>query len=144
MNVLEGAPRSGVKRMVHTSTGEVYGTPASAPIRETHPLNAQLPYAATKIAPTNCPGKRDQPRRLDTRRDLTYVSDLVGRIPAVRTATTKEMESEVLKLRTGLCVSFEELFAMARRVLGVSATASRDNRRLRPDPSEVSLLQSDP
>jgi hypothetical protein len=41
-------------------------------------------------------------------------------------------------------VSFEELFAMARRVPGVSATASRDKRRLRPDASEVSGLQSDP
>ena len=48
MNLLEGAPRSGVKRIVHTSTGEVYGTPASVPIRETHFMNAQLPYAATK------------------------------------------------------------------------------------------------
>jgi hypothetical protein len=54
------------------------------------------------------------------------------------------MKSEVPKLRTGLCVSFEELFAMARRVPGVSATASRDKRRLRPDASEVSGLQSDP
>ena len=41
-------------------------------------------------------------------------------------------------------MSFEELFAMACRVLGVSATASRDKRRLRPDASKVSVLQSDP
>jgi UDP-glucose 4-epimerase len=54
------------------------------------------------------------------------------------------MESEVLELRTGRSVSFEELFAMACRVLGVSATASRDKRRLGPDASEVAVLQSDP
>ena len=50
LNILEGARRAGVKRVVHTSTSEVYGTPSSIPIRETHPLNAQSPYAATKVA----------------------------------------------------------------------------------------------
>lgn len=50
LNVLEAARRCGVRRVVHTSTSEVYGTPESTPIRETHPLNAQSPYAATKVA----------------------------------------------------------------------------------------------
>jgi nucleoside-diphosphate-sugar epimerase len=35
---------------VHTSTSEVYGTALRVPIDEEHPLNAQSPYAATKIA----------------------------------------------------------------------------------------------
>ena len=42
--------RSGVRRVVHTSTSEVYGTPETLPITEAHPLNAQSPYAATKVA----------------------------------------------------------------------------------------------
>ncbi|HYO44870.1 MAG TPA: SDR family NAD(P)-dependent oxidoreductase [Candidatus Limnocylindrales bacterium] len=50
LNVLEGARRAGVGRVVVTSTSEVYGTPDELPIRETHPLNAQSPYAATKVA----------------------------------------------------------------------------------------------
>jgi NAD dependent epimerase/dehydratase len=50
LNVLEAARRAGVKRVVHTSTSEVYGTPKDVPIRETHPLSAQSPYAATKVA----------------------------------------------------------------------------------------------
>ena len=50
LNVLEAVRRRGVKRLVHTSTSEVYGTPETLPITETHPLNAQSPYAATKIA----------------------------------------------------------------------------------------------
>ncbi len=50
LNVLEAARRRGVKRVVHTSTSEVYGTPEILPITETHPLNAQSPYAATKVA----------------------------------------------------------------------------------------------
>ena len=36
--------------MINTSTSEVYGTPDALPIRETHPLKGQSPYAATKIA----------------------------------------------------------------------------------------------
>jgi UDP-glucose 4-epimerase len=50
LNVLEAARTRRVKRVIHTSTSEVYGTPATLPIRETHPLNAQSPYAATKVA----------------------------------------------------------------------------------------------
>ncbi len=50
LNVLEAGRRTGVGRIVHTSTSEVYGTPDVLPIRETHPLTAQSPYAATKVA----------------------------------------------------------------------------------------------
>lgn len=50
LNVLEGARRAGCRRMVNTSTSEVYGTPESVPIRETHPLQGQSPYSASKIA----------------------------------------------------------------------------------------------
>jgi NAD dependent epimerase/dehydratase len=50
LNVLEGARRSGCRRIVNTSTSEVYGTPESVPIREAHPLQGQSPYSASKIA----------------------------------------------------------------------------------------------
>jgi NAD dependent epimerase/dehydratase len=50
LNVLEAARRHSVGLVVQTSTSEVYGTPETLPIRETHPLNAQSPYAATKVA----------------------------------------------------------------------------------------------
>lgn len=50
LNVLEAVRRQGCGRLVQTSTSEVYGTPSSLPIRETHPLHGQSPYAATKIA----------------------------------------------------------------------------------------------
>lgn len=50
MNVLEAATRGGARRIIQTSTSEVYGTPESLPIRETHPLHAQSPYAASKVA----------------------------------------------------------------------------------------------
>jgi NAD dependent epimerase/dehydratase len=50
LNVLEAARRNDVERIVHVSSSEVYGTPVSVPIAETHRLNAQSPYAATKVA----------------------------------------------------------------------------------------------
>lgn len=49
VNVLMGARRHDA-RVVHTSTSEVYGTAAYVPIDEGHPLRAQSPYAASKIA----------------------------------------------------------------------------------------------
>jgi len=50
LNILEAARAHGVGRVVHTSTSEVYGTAQTQPIPEAHPLVAQSPYAATKIA----------------------------------------------------------------------------------------------
>lgn len=49
-NVLEAARRWSTERVVHTSTSETYGTAIYAPIDERHPLQAQSPYSATKIA----------------------------------------------------------------------------------------------
>lgn len=50
LNVLEAARDLGIGRVVHTSTSEVYGTARRVPIDESHPLQAQSPYAASKIA----------------------------------------------------------------------------------------------
>ncbi|MFL6129124.1 MAG: SDR family NAD(P)-dependent oxidoreductase [Mycobacteriales bacterium] len=50
LNLLEAVRDSGATRMVHTSTSEVYGTPQTVPIGEGHPLRAQSPYSASKIA----------------------------------------------------------------------------------------------
>ncbi len=49
LNLLLSARDAGVKRFVHTSTSEVYGTAQKVPITEDHPLNPQSPYAATKV-----------------------------------------------------------------------------------------------
>ena len=50
LNMLDAAKRHGVEKTVVTSTSEVYGTPLYVPIDEKHPLQAQSPYAASKIA----------------------------------------------------------------------------------------------
>ena len=49
LNVLQSARELGVKRLVHTSTSEVYGTARFVPITEEHPLQGQSPYSASKI-----------------------------------------------------------------------------------------------
>ncbi len=50
LNVLEAAKELNVKKLIHTSTSEVYGSAKFIPITEEHPLNGQSPYAASKIA----------------------------------------------------------------------------------------------
>jgi dTDP-glucose 4,6-dehydratase len=49
-NVLSAALAGGAERVVTISTSEVYGTPAGRSISEDDALNAQSPYAASKIA----------------------------------------------------------------------------------------------
>lgn len=50
LNVLQAARDLDVRRVIHTSTSEVYGTARFVPITEEHPLQGQSPYSATKIA----------------------------------------------------------------------------------------------
>lgn len=182
MSILEAARKRPIRRIVHTSTSEVYGTPASLPIRETHPLNAQSPYAATKVAadqlaisyhrsfttpvmilrPFNTYGPRQSARavlitmlsqllagqqeielgRLDTRRDLTFVSDTVEGF--LLAGLAPNIDGEVVQLGTGRDVSVADLFTLACKTVGISATVRTDPRRMRPDASEVLVLQSDP
>jgi UDP-glucose 4-epimerase len=182
LNALEAARDAGVHRFIQTSTSEVYGTPESLPIRESHPLSAQSPYAASKVAadqlaiafarsygqpvvvlrPFNTYGPRQSERavlptmlrqllagkdeirlgRTDPRRDLTYVADSVDGF--VRAASAPGIDGEVIQLGTGRSESIAELFAMACRLLGVEARIVTDPDRVRPDASEVLVLESDP
>jgi NAD dependent epimerase/dehydratase len=182
LNVLEACRRAGVARLVHTSTSEVYGTPESLPIRESHPLRAQSPYAATKVAadqlaisyhlsfgvpvtvlrPFNTYGPRQSTRavtatilsqlldgretiqlgRLDTRRDLTFVSDVAAGFLAAGGAPG--IDGMVIQLGTGKSVTIGELFEAACRITGKKARAIHDERRMRPEASEVLVLESDP
>jgi NAD dependent epimerase/dehydratase len=182
LNVLEAARRETVQRVVHTSTSEVYGTPEVLPIRETHPLQAQSPYAASKAAadqlalsfhrsyelpvvvlrPFNTYGPRQSERavlptmlqqllsgrseirlgRLDTRRDLTFVGDTVDGF--VRAAAATGVDGQTIQLGTGRAETIGELFDIACRLTGSTARVIQDPARMRPDGSEVLVLQSDP
>lgn len=182
LNLLEGARRAKVRRFVQTSTSEVYGTPKDVPIRETHAMQAQSPYAASKVAsdqlalsyhasfevpvvvlrPFNTYGPRQSTRavlptiltqllegkreiqlgRLDPKRDLTYVGDTVDGF--VKAALADGVVGDQIQLGTGRTVSIGELFDTCCKVTGVPAKAVVDERRLRPDASEVLILLSDP
>jgi dTDP-glucose 4,6-dehydratase len=49
LNVIRAAKKNNVKKIIHTSSSEVYGTAQKIPIKENHPLVGQSPYAASKI-----------------------------------------------------------------------------------------------
>jgi dTDP-glucose 4,6-dehydratase len=49
LNVLQAARDLNTKRLLITSTSEVYGTAKYVPIDENHPFQGQSPYSATKI-----------------------------------------------------------------------------------------------
>lgn len=49
LNILQAARDLGTKRVIVTSTSEVYGTARYVPINESHPFQGQSPYSATKI-----------------------------------------------------------------------------------------------
>lgn len=48
-NLLAASVQNKVKKFIHTSTSEVYGTAVYTPIDEKHPYQPQSPYSASKI-----------------------------------------------------------------------------------------------
>lgn len=182
LNVLEAARRTNTGKVILTSTSEVYGTPHTVPITEDHPLQAQSPYAASKVGadqlgmsyaasfdldvailrPFNTYGPRQSMRAviptvlaqliagspvirlgsLSPRRDFTFVSDTVDGF--LRLATTQTPSGSILQLGTGVAVSVGELVELAKEVTGSSADIIEDDQRVRPERSEVQVLQSDP
>ena len=80
--------------------------------------------------------------RLDTRRDLTYVTDTVDGF--IRAAAAPGVVGETIQLGTARSPSIREIFEAACQALGVRATVELDPERLRPDASEVLVLESDP
>jgi dTDP-glucose 4,6-dehydratase len=49
LNILEACRKGPVRRLLHTSTSEVYGSALRVPMDENHPLQGQSPYSASKI-----------------------------------------------------------------------------------------------
>ena len=50
LNIMNACNEYNISKIIHTSTSEVYGSAKYIPMDEMHPLNAQSPYAASKIA----------------------------------------------------------------------------------------------
>ncbi len=181
LNVAQAALGAEVERVVHTSTSEVYGTAQAATITEDHPLEAQSPYAASKIGadqlmdsyrrsfdlpltilrPFNTYGPFQSARAviptiitqalaggplrlgsLHPKRDLTFVADTVAGFVAASTAP--EAIGRTIQLGTGEDHSVGEVIEIVGELLGHEIDVQIDERRVRPENSEVQRLTSDP
>jgi nucleoside-diphosphate-sugar epimerase len=147
---------------------------------ETHPLQPQSPYSASKIAtdhialsyyyafdvpvtivrPFNTFGPRQSARAVlpsvitqalagtdikigstTTTRDFTYVDDTVRGF--LLAAGADRSTGEVLNIGTGHETSIDDAIRLITRVVAKDVRLVRDERRLRPDKSEVSRLCAD-
>lgn len=75
-------------------------------------------------------------------RDFTYVDDTVAGFVAAM--TSPGIEGSTIHLGTGLAISIGELVELCQEVAGRRVTVEHDERRDRPDASEVGLLLADP
>ena len=180
LNVLNSAKYYGVKKIIHTSTSEVYGTAQYVPIDEKHPLQGQSPYSASKIAadkiaesfyrsfglpiatirPFNTYGPRQSARaviptiitqvltgktvilgNLDSTRDFTYVDDTVNGF--IKVAESRFSTGEIINIGSGAEISIREITEKISKIAGKEVKIKIDNKRLRPEKSEVQRLLAD-
>ena len=186
LNIVQAATDFGVSRVVHTSTSEVYGTAQRVPIDETHPLNPQSPYAASKVGadqialfyyrsfgtpvtvvrPFNTYGPRQsaraviptvitqlaadrkagQPGRIKLgairpTRDFTFVGDTADGFRAA--AGCDAALGEVVNLGTNFEISVGDTAHLIADVMDIPLEIETEDRRLRPDASEVERLWCD-
>ena len=181
LNVLEACRKLKTKRLVVTSTSEVYGTAVYTPIDEKHPLQGQSPYSATKIAadklaesyfrsfelpvvtlrPFNTYGPRQSARAviptilsqalsgekqihlgsLEPQRDLTFVEDTARAF--LLAAEAKGIEGETIHFGQGEAISVGDLAQRCLEIVGSSARIVTQEKRRRPEKSEVELLLCD-
>jgi dTDP-glucose 4,6-dehydratase len=171
---------SALERIVHTSTSEVYGTAQYIPIDEKHPLQAQSPYAASKIAadklaesyylsfglpiatirPFNTFGPRQSLRAIiptiisqaignkkiqlgntKPRRDFLFVKDTVRGFTQL--GKCDEAIGKVVNVGAGMDISVEELVEKILGLMGKRGEIEVEDRRIRPEKSEVMQLLSD-
>lgn len=178
LNILQAAREIGIKKIVHTSTSEVYGTAQFVPITEEHQVNPQSPYAATKSAadflaltffrsfdlpvtvlrPFNTFGPRQSARAiiptiisqilsnrktiqlgsLEPKRDLTFVKDTVEGF--IKAAQADNAAGEVINIGSGSEISIGDLAAKIQNILGTEIKIAVDDKRIRPEKSEVERL----
>jgi NAD dependent epimerase/dehydratase len=169
-----------MERVIHTSTSEVYGTAQYIPIDEKHPLQAQSPYAASKIAadklaesyylsfglpiatlrPFNTFGLRQSLRAIiptiisqaigdkkirlgntQPRRDFLFVKDTVKGF--IQLGKCEGAVGKVVNIGTGTDISIEELVKKILGLMGKQGKIEVEDRRIRPEKSEVMQLLSD-
>lgn len=181
LNVCQAAMNNGVRRTIHVSTSEVYGTAQYVPIDEKHPLQAQSPYSASKIAadamamsfynsynfpviiarPFNTYGPRQSARAVipaiitqiaqgksqielgdvTPTRDFNYVADTCRGFLAL--AQCDEAVGEIVNIGSNSEISIGDTLNLIREIMGSDVEFITDERRLRPQKSEVFRLWCD-
>jgi dTDP-glucose 4,6-dehydratase len=170
----------GLERIIHTSTSEVYGSAQYTPIDERHPLQAQSPYAASKIAadklvesyylsfnlplailrPFNTYGPGQSLRaiiptiisqaignqkillgNIKPRRDFLFVKDTVQGF--IEIGKCNEAIGKVVNIGTGKDLSIGELAKKIVALIGKGGKVEIEDRRFRPEKSEVMQLLAD-
>ncbi len=179
-NVLEASRQFDLRKVLITSTSEVYGTAKVTPIKEDHPLQPQSPYSASKIGadnislsyfnsfktpvviarPFNTYGPRQSARaiiptiitqlldgnksislgNLEPKRDLTFVGDTVTGLIAI--ANSDSLLGKVVNIGTGQTISIKDIYEKISDIIGYKAEIIQDKKRIRPESSEVMLLES--
>jgi NAD dependent epimerase/dehydratase len=180
LNVLNAVKEYGVQKMVHTSSSEVYGTARYIPIDEEHPLQAQSPYAASKIGadklvesyylsydlpvatvrPFNTYGPRQSTRAviptiitqaltndevklgaISPTRDFSYVADTVSAF--IGAAESPGSIGQVMNFGSEKEISIGDLATKVILLVGRNVNIVCDEKRIRPERSEVNRLLAD-
>lgn len=181
LNICQAAKANGCRRVIHTSTSEVYGTARYVPIDEKHPLQPQSPYSASKIAadcmalsfynafslpvtvarPFNTYGPRQSARAViptmitqiasgmktirlgDTSptRDFTYVLDTCRGFIAL--AETENTIGETVNIGSNYEISITDTLNLIREIMEADVEFLTDEKRIRPEKSEVHRLWCD-
>ena len=181
LNICESARKNNVKKILITSTSEVYGTAQYVPIDEKHPKQPQSPYSASKIGadmialsyynsfelpvtivrPFNTFGPRQSARAiiptiisqiaagketieigdLSPTRDFNYVEDTCKGFMAI--AEAENTEGKELNIASNFEISIEDTLNMIKDLMHSDVEFVQDEKRMRPEKSEVFRLYGD-
>jgi nucleoside-diphosphate-sugar epimerase len=126
---------------------EAYHCSFATPVVVLRPFNTFGPRQSGRaVIPTivaqALAGSRLALGSLTPRRDFTYVTDTVEGFLAA--AVADDVEGRTIHLGTGRAVSVGELVAIVARCLGVDLLPETRPERVRPESSEIHVLESDP
>jgi UDP-glucose 4-epimerase len=125
LNVFVAAKHAQATRVVHTSTSEVYGTAQTDSISETHPLVAQSPYAASKIAADKLAEAlcHASDSRIVTLRPFNTYGPRQSQRAVIATTIRQALDPECSKVRLGDLSSVRDFTYVADTVQAFLAAA---------------------
>ena len=132
LNVVQIAKELDIKRVIHTSTSETYGSAQFVPITENHPLVGQSPYAASKIG-------ADQIALSYWRSFNTpVVKDTCNAF--IEVALSDQTIGKTLNVASNFEISIGDTVNLIADLMNVEVEVVLDNKRIRPENSEVNRL----